>query len=219
MLYFHEPVGGLAVGAPVTFLGLPAGEVTSVGLVLDPATAHVRPRVAITFNPERLIEDAEGSTEPPVQDARQRDTLVRRLVEERGLRAQLKTGNLLTGQALIAFNYVPNAPKVSIDMSRPVPALPVVPSGRVDIEAKVSSILAKLDQVPFDSIAGSLKKDLEGFNEMLKEARKLVSDVDVQIVPQLKKNLETMQRTHTGKPFEMVTPHYAARHRVRPDRR
>jgi paraquat-inducible protein B len=80
-------------------------------------------------------------------------------------------------------------------MSQPAPVLPVVPSGRVDIEAKVSSILAKLDQVPFDSIAGSLKKDLDGFNEMLKDARKLVSDVDVRLVPQLKKNLETMQRT------------------------
>ncbi|MGZ5127050.1 MAG: PqiB family protein [Burkholderiales bacterium] len=195
VLYFHEPVGGLAVGVPMTFLGLRAGEVTSVGLVLDPATAHVRPRVAITFNPERLIEDANGAAQPLGQDPRQLDILVRRLVEERGLRAQLKTGNLLTGQVLIAFNYVPNAPRVRIDMSQPVPVLPVVPSGRVDIEAKVSSILAKLDQVRFESIAGSLKQDLDGFNEMLKDARKLVSDVDVQLVPQLKKNLETMQRT------------------------
>jgi paraquat-inducible protein B len=195
VLYFHEPVGGLAVGAPVTFLGLPAGEVTSVGLVLDRETGHVRPRVAITFNPERLIEDAAGATRPFEENQKQRDVLVRRLVEQRGLRAQLKTGNLLTGQALVAFNYVPNAPKTRIDMSQPTPVLPVVPSGRVDIEAKVSSILAKLDQVPFDSIAGSLKKDLDGFNEMLKDARKLVSDVDVQLVPQLKKNLETMQRT------------------------
>jgi paraquat-inducible protein B len=193
VLFFNEPVAGLAAGAPVTFLGLPAGEVTRVSLALDRATAHVRPRVVITFNPERLIEDASAAT--PEHDEKQRDALLRRLVEERGLRAQLRTGNLLTGQALVAFNYVPNASRAKIDLSQPMPELPVVASGRLDIESKVSSILAKLDQVPVQALASSLRKDLEGLDEMVKESRKLVSTVDAQLVPQLKKDLEALQRT------------------------
>ena len=55
VLYFKESLRGLAVGAPVTFLGLPAGEVTSVGLEFDAAKADVRPRVVITYFPERLL--------------------------------------------------------------------------------------------------------------------------------------------------------------------
>jgi paraquat-inducible protein B len=195
VLYFQEPVDGLSVGAPVTLLGLPAGEVTSVGLALDPATAYVRPRVAITFNPERVIDGANGTARALQQDPNRRDIVLRRLVEERGLRAQLKTGNLLTGQVLVAFNYVPNAPKVRIDLSQAAPVLPVVPSGRVDIEAKLSSILARLDRIPFESIAGSVKTDLEGLDEMVKEGRRLLSSVDGELVPPLRKNLEAMQRT------------------------
>jgi paraquat-inducible protein B len=195
VLYFQEPVNGLSVGAPVTLLGLPAGEVTSVGLALDPATAYVRPRVAITFNPERVIDGANGTARALQQDPNRRDIVLRRLVEERGLRAQLKTGNLLTGQVLVAFNYVPNAPKVRIDLSQAAPVLPVVPSGRVDIEAKLSSILARLDRIPFESIAGSVKTDLEGLDEMVKEGRRLLSSVDGELVPPLRKNLEAMQRT------------------------
>jgi paraquat-inducible protein B len=76
-----------------------------------------------------------------------------------------------------------------------MPELPVVASGRLDIESKVSSILAKLDQVPVQALASSLRKDLEGLDEMVKESRKLVSTVDAQLVPQLKKDLEAIQRT------------------------
>ena len=43
VLYFNESMRGLSVGAPVTFLGLPAGEVTSVGLAIDAAKAASGP--------------------------------------------------------------------------------------------------------------------------------------------------------------------------------
>jgi paraquat-inducible protein B len=44
VLYFNETVRGLSVGAPVLLFGLPAGEVTEVGLALDPVTMALRPR-------------------------------------------------------------------------------------------------------------------------------------------------------------------------------
>ena len=68
-------------------------------------------------------------------------------VEERGLRAQLRSGNLLTGQMYIAVDHFPDAPRPKIDWSQDPLELPVAPSTVPDLEAKVTSILAKLDSM------------------------------------------------------------------------
>jgi paraquat-inducible protein B len=185
VLKFNESVDGLAVGAPVMLLGLPAGEVTAIGLALDPATAKLRPQVTITLDLEHLLQ----------QSASQRDAILRRLVEQRGLRAQLKTQNLVTGQAQVAFNYVPDDPAAKIDLGKETPELPVARSGAASIEAKVSSVLDKIDRLPLDAIASGLRKDLEDLDQTLNQARKLIAEVDASIVPALKTNLESVQRT------------------------
>src|SRR4029077_8223543 len=94
VLFFNESLRGLTVGAPVTFLGLPAGEVTAVGITLDEARSIVRSRVQVTFYPERVIglaaskADAAKETELIADEPKRRD-FWRRQVEQRGLRAQL----------------------------------------------------------------------------------------------------------------------------------
>lgn len=55
VLYFNESLRGLSVGAPVTLLGLPAGEVTDVDIDIDPATSALRGRVEIVAYPERVV--------------------------------------------------------------------------------------------------------------------------------------------------------------------
>src|SRR6266540_1654621 len=116
VLYLNESLRGLSVGAPVTLLGLPAGEVTDVGLDVDPATLRVRGRVEVVSYPERLVATlrAKQATvgEALIRSAQQRHALMQRLVEQRGLRAQLRSGNLLTGQLFVAFDFFPNTPKV-----------------------------------------------------------------------------------------------------------
>ena len=199
VLHFRESLRGLAVGAPVTFLGLPAGEVASIGLSFDAAKADLRPRVVITFYPERLI--AYASTEQGAslraqdEDKSKRDLLLKRLIEERGLRGQLRSGNLITGQLYVAFDYFPNAPKVKINLSPETPELPVVPGPVVDLEAKLASILDKVDKLPLAAIGNDLKKDLEALDQTLQNAKQLLSDVDVQLVPELKSDLEGLHRT------------------------
>ena len=197
VLYFTESLRGLSVGAPVTFLGLLGGEVTDVGLDIEPATLNMRGRVEFVLFPERLIarlnqkEAAAGETlERSIQ---QRHAFFQRLVEQRGLRAQLRSGSLLTGQLYVAFDYFPNAPKAKIDWSRDPTELPVVPSPLTDIEAKLTSIVAKLDKLPLEAIGDDLRKALVSLDQTLKDASNAVNRIDTELTPGLKTTLEELR--------------------------
>jgi paraquat-inducible protein B len=200
VLNFNESMRGLSVGAPVTFLGLQAGEVTEVGLTFDEKTAKISPRVNITFFPERLI----GMLESPasvdrgmaaLKDESRRRAVFKRLFEDLGMRAQLKSGSLITGQLYVAFDYHPNAPKVKLNLEGEAPQLPVVPSDLADLEAKVSGIVDKIDRLPLEAIGANLNKDLATLDQTLASAHKLISNADEQVVPGLKNSMADLQRT------------------------
>jgi len=198
-LTFTESVLGLSVGAPVTLLGLPAGEVTQVGLSIDPATMAFRPRVLITFYPERLLsrvtaQDRAAGNVMIEGSEKVRLQLIRRIVEEQGLRGQLKSGNLLTGQLFVAFNYFPDAPKPKIDWTKDPLELPVVPSTIPDLEAKLTGILNKLDNLPLEAIVAEVKQDLTALRRTLDDTSKLLSRIDTELVEPLKTTLEDTRR-------------------------
>jgi paraquat-inducible protein B len=199
VLYFGESLRGLSVGAPVTFFGLPAGEVTDIGLELDTTTSNVRGRVEIVSYPERLLARASATQAADVGDlarsGQQRHALLQRLVERRGLRAQLRSGSLITGQLYVAFDYFPDAPKATtLDWSRAVPVLPVVPSTATDLEAKVSGIVAKLDKLPYEAIGADVTKMLAGVSVTLQDASMALNRIDTDVTPELKTTLEAARR-------------------------
>jgi paraquat-inducible protein B len=177
VLYFNETLRGLSKGAPVTLLGLPAGEVLDVGLDLNPATGSIRGRVEVATFPERLIarlnQQQAGTGEALAKSQQQRRALMEQLVERRGLRAQLRSGNLLTGQLFVALDYFPDAPKAKIDWSGEVPVFPVVASTISDLEAKLSSIVAKLEKLPLEAIGADAAKALVTLDNTLAKLEKL----------------------------------------------
>jgi len=189
VLYFTESLRGLSVGAPVTLLGLPAGEVTDVGLDLDPATFDVRGRVEFVSYPERVVarlnrkEKAMGKS--LISTVEKRHAFFQRMVEQRALRAQLRSGSLLTGQLYVAFDFFPDAPKAKIDWSKEPTELPVVPSTLPNIEAKLTSIIAKLDEIPYEAIGDDVKKVLAALQQTLKETDRLLNPIRRQTVPKL----------------------------------
>lgn len=193
VLHFTESLRGLSVGAPVTLLGLPGGEVTAVGLDVDPKTQTMRGRVEIVAYPERLLTRLGGEQaaagEATVRATQARRAFIERMVE-RGLRAQLQTGSLLTGQLYVAFDFHPDAPKAKIDWSQKEPVLPVVPSVLPDVEAKVTSILAKLDKLEYEKIGADTRKALASLDQTLKDVSKAVNHIDTDVTPELKKALD-----------------------------
>ncbi len=108
------------------------------------------------------------------------------MVEQRGLRAQLRSGSLLTGQLFVALDFFPDAPKATIDWSRDPTELPAVPSTITDLEAKLSSILAKLDRLPYEAIGADVAKALASLDQTLQAATKAVNHLDTDVTPELK---------------------------------
>jgi len=194
VLHFSESLRGLSVGAPVTFLGLPVGEVAEVGLEYRPEKGDIRQRVVVTFFGGRWLayapKDQQGIK---FQSAEERRELARRLVDQ-GMRAQLKSGSLLTGQLYVSFDYYTNAPKAKADFSQAVPELPVVPSALADIETKLGTIVDKIGKIPLEAIGNDLKKDLENLDQSLVATRKLITNADEQLVPGLKTAVDDAHR-------------------------
>jgi paraquat-inducible protein B len=198
VLYFTESLRGLSVGAPVTLLGLPGGEVTQVGLDFDPAVSRLRGRVEIVTYPERLVARLQAQQvavgETLAQSAQQRQAFFQRLVEQRGMRAQLRSGSLLTGQLYVALDYFPNAPKAKIDWRRDPTEMPVVPSTITDLEAKLTGIIAKLDKLPYDAIGTDLANAIATLDQVLKDADKAVNRIDADVTPELQATLDEARR-------------------------
>jgi paraquat-inducible protein B len=77
-----------------------------------------------------------------------------------GLRAQARTGNLLTGQLYVALDFMPAPPAATFDIAaRPI-MIPTV-GGSVDkLQRDVGDFVAKLDRLPLDSIGKRLDQDV-----------------------------------------------------------
>ena len=93
----------------------------------------------------------------------------------RGGRAQLRTGNLLTGQLYVALDLVRDAPKAQIDWNSKPPQLPVIPGSLEDLKASIAGITKKIDKMDFEGIGADLQ-------QTLKSTTKLVQRLDGELV-------------------------------------
>lgn len=207
VLYFKEPLRGLSVGAPVTFAGLPVGTVTGVGLEFNSPTEEVRPRVDIALYPTRFLAHVKNAAadDRRARDDRWRRGFLQRMID-RGLRAQLRSGNLVTGQLYVALERFPDAPKVKkIDWSSLPCEFPVMTSSMQDLETRVHGIIAKLDRLPLDALSQDLRRTLDTLNRTFADADKMINRLDGEIAPEakatladLRKTLATAERTLAG---------------------
>jgi paraquat-inducible protein B len=203
LLYFDESVRGLSVGGPVMLLGLQVGNVTEVGLTYDLATLAMRPRVAFVLFPERLVaslpsKEQKAFTALSKASEATRNALIQRLVEERGLRAQLRTGSLVTGQLFVALDFFPKAPKTKLVIQDGVPQIPVMPGALTDLENKLAGIVAKIDRIPLEEIGNNLDQSLVALKQTLDKTSSLLGRVDSETLPDFDKTLESARNTLAG---------------------
>jgi len=160
VVFFDSSVRGLEAGAPVEFKGIKVGSVAEVRLEFDSRDTSFRIPVIVEIEPERIIDRANGEGKNAYQTLQ---TLV-----ERGLRAQLQTGSLLTGKLFVALDMHPDTPLKLVSDSRNVlPEIPSIPGGIGQITTSLSNVLAKLEKVPTDEIGEELQASLKAFRHVI----------------------------------------------------
>ena len=168
-LIFNESVRGLVPGAPVEFRGVPIGEVADVRAQVDLKTLEFSVPVTIHLDAQRLGVKVVGLRSQADFEAMRRklfDSLV-----SRGVRAQLRTGNLLTGAVFVAFDFFPGAPRATVDWSQTPVQLPTIPGQLEVMETKVTGIINKLDKMPLQQIGDELTTAIAELDQTLVAAR------------------------------------------------
>ncbi|SAL64742.1 paraquat-inducible protein [Caballeronia arvi] len=185
VMNFNQSLRGLSVGAPVDFRGIVLGQVTGIGVQYDPKSRSFRMPVTIDLYPDRLGKRAkqvlpeQGS--PASQDMLQ-------LLVNRGLRGQLRTGNLLTSQLYIALDFFPKAPTVKVNGTADPLEFPTVPNTLDELQLQIADIARKIDKIPFDEIGTNL-------NGSLKNANALFDRLDKEVMPEMKDTLTQAKNT------------------------
>ena len=165
VLFFEGSVRGLDVGAPVEFKGIKIGRVVDIRLEFDHNHSSFMIPVLIELEPERII--AKGDDKSP------EDTL--KTLVERGLRARLQTGSLLTGKLFVELDMHPDTRVRLVSGQAKIPELPTIPAELEQITDSIKGILAKLEKVELDKMGDELHSALQGANTLLNKPELLES--------------------------------------------
>jgi paraquat-inducible protein B len=182
--FFTSNVRGLAVGAPVEFLGIQVGLVTDVSLQLDTAVGRATARVRFDVEPQRIGQPAPGAANGGRAD--DQDAVSRRLVAH-GMRAQLRSGSLITGQQVLGLDFVTNAAPASLSRDGEYTVIPSVGGGIDSILAAASGIAQKLDSLPLDQIGANLNATLRAASGAAGGVEQLARSANEQLTPALRR--------------------------------
>ena len=202
ILHFEGSIRGLTVGAPVEFRGIKIGKVVDIKPQWDLKTFSPKITVLIETEPQRW----ETYGEARMDEKSELDRLV-----AKGMRAQLKTGSLITGQLFVDLDFHPDAPPAQVKYDHTFPEVPTIPAPLQIITARVNELLAKIDTVPIEKIGQDLgdtiqnvkqlseSKELleavKALNDTLQETRQLVKHLDSDVTPAISSTLDQAQKT------------------------
>jgi paraquat-inducible protein B len=181
VVYFpNASLSGLDVGSPVTFRGVKIGQVTSI--VIEYNIAHQKLRVPIEGEIDSSkLRFVSGQSNPTKN--------VPELVA-RGLRGQLQTVSLVTGQTTVDFNFYPDTPVRLFGAEPGMLKLPTIPSDIEVLKANVVGVLAKINKLPLDKLTDQLMSTIGDADVLLKDSDgvvkrggNLVENVDGEVTP------------------------------------
>lgn len=145
LLLLDESLRGLKVGSPVEFRGLRVGRVgkisykllNSVDIEKMPVLIQLDTRLMDLHFPPSILDEGEDGFKTAL---------------EKGLRASLKSGNLLTGQLYVDLNYYPDETYAGLRQEGKYVILPTVHTGLENIQDQVASLLEKFNELKIEEL-------------------------------------------------------------------
>ena len=200
---FAQSLRGLEPGAPVEYRGMQIGRVERIlmkELVSQREAGKDRPiPVLLYLEPARFgLEDSEESIEGMRQSIAVGVT--------KGMRANLQTGNLLTGALYINIDWYKGQPAATIGKFEEFPVIPTIPSGLGRIEQQVSSLLDKLNALPVEPLMtrattalGTMDGTMGSLTATLNSLQQILEQDGTKALPdELSSTLAELRRTLDG---------------------
>ena len=203
LLNFKQSIRGLAPDAEVSFRGLVLGRVKSIGIDYDRKQQEFSMPVLVEVYPARLGKNFAEYRRQSKYTPQQR----LQFMIDRGLAAQLRTGNFLTGQAYVALDFFAKSALASSikkgvsrkmlgkDISPAVLQLPTISGSADEIQTQISEIALKLSKVPFDRIGDELQQSLKMLKQTLDSTGQLAEKLNSDVAPEITAAMKDVSRT------------------------
>jgi len=175
-IVFAGPVSGLAVGAPVTFRGVPVGHVTAIGIDYDPETRRVYIPVRIEIEDDTIVFSGDPRGARPSIAA---------WVGE-GLRAKLVPVSLISGETEVDLDFDPSRPP---QLHPHIADLPEVPA----LDPRGGPLAEQLGELPLQELATNA-------NLALRSVRQLARSLNSSLPPLLESATRSSRRA--GQAFD-----------------
>ncbi len=196
LLQFDGSVRGLSVGAPVEMRGIRLGKVLDIDPVFSAMTQDILINVLIETESERISTPADQLSDDDFH------TLMDAWVAK-GMRAQLRTASIITGQLYVEFDFHDNAPEARIDWSGRYPRLPTLPGSLEIITASLTTLLDRMSKLPIEEIgqdirgmalgmsrlvnSDDLRQAVTDMSQTMKETKTLTASLNQQLPPTIGK--------------------------------
>ncbi|URQ62079.1 intermembrane transport protein PqiB [Pantoea alhagi] len=192
LMFFSDSIRGLQPGAPVEFRGIRLGTVAQAPYTVpgwnQSLNTDYRIPVLVRIEPDRFVNRLGGDF-----DIRQhlRDG------KKRGLRASLKTGNLLSGSLYIDLDFYDNAPQYKgPEKVAGLEIIPTVSGGLSQIQQKLMDALDKINNLPLNPMINQATGTLKESQRTLRELQKTLDNVNkITASPSMQQLPQDMQQT------------------------
>ncbi|HEU0198495.1 MAG TPA: MlaD family protein [Nevskiaceae bacterium] len=189
---FDQSVRGLSVGAEVDFRGIDFGQVTSIDMHYSPKDTEFYTDVDAVVYLDRL-----GSAEKTLASLGEvsgagSERLLLMLVGK-GMRAQLRTANLITGQLYVALDFFPHARPAKFDAHTQPILIPTIKGSLAQMQQQITEIVRKLNAIPLDRIGADVEVTLARTNALLQQLNGHVAPQATATLVQAQKALAAAQ--------------------------
>ena len=171
VLLFDQTVRGLSKRAGVEFRGITIGRVREISFDLNKSPGDPRIPVLIEIDPCLMCPSTDQKP-----DAAMGEEFVKAAVAK-GMRAALKTSNLITGALYVDLDYYADADPAQIGKLGDHITVPTVSSGFAQLEAKITAFIDKYQAVDVDGTLNQIKAAAKEAETLLAESRTAIDDI------------------------------------------